>query len=193
MMFETMMCSYFLNDGKVYSIFNMSDNSGKFGLPANLNGGYDYWLSKQAYCDYFNDLLVFDELSSSFYITSYYINSLLEVKDGPDTEMTCSRNNKRLLYMGNKDLYMGKTAYAVMEDLDRPDIRMISRLDLSNRSDYISISNDTILPTEKAFKAEMFTLSQTEEVLYFVAEGKLWARHIAGKHGQEKEQFTIPS
>ena len=55
--------------------------------------------------------------------------------------------------MGNKDLYMGKTAYAVMEDLDRPDIRMISRLDLSNRSDYISISNDTILPTEKAFKA----------------------------------------
>ena len=25
MMFETMMCSYFLNDGKVYSIFNMSD------------------------------------------------------------------------------------------------------------------------------------------------------------------------
>ena len=119
--------------------------------------------------------------------------NLLEVKDGPDTEMTCSRNNKRLLYMGNKDLYMGKTAYAVMEDLDRPDIRMISRLDLSNRSDYISISNDTILPTEKAFKAEMFTLSQTEEVLYFVAEGKLWARHIAGKHGQEKEQFTIPS
>ena len=99
MMFETMMCSYFLNDGKVYSIFNMSDNSGKFGLPANLNGGYDYWLSKQAYCDYFNDLLVFDELSSSFYITSYYINSLLEVKDGPDTEMTCSRNNKRLLYI----------------------------------------------------------------------------------------------
>lgn len=36
MMFETMMCSYFLNDGKVYSIFNMSDNSGKFGLPANI-------------------------------------------------------------------------------------------------------------------------------------------------------------
>ena len=96
--------------------------------------------------------------------------------------------------MGNKDLYMGKDSLnAVMEDLDRPDIRMISRLDLSNRSDYISISNDTICPTEKAFKAEMFTLSQTEEVLYFVAEGKLWARHIAGKHGQEKEQFTIPS
>ena len=45
-------------------------------------GGSGYWLSKQAYCDYFNDLLVFDELSSSFYITSYYINSLLEVKDG---------------------------------------------------------------------------------------------------------------
>ena len=193
MMFETMMSSYLLNDGKVYSIFNMSDNSGKFGMPANLNGGYDYRLSKHAYCDYFNDLLVFDELSSSFYTTTYYIGSLLGIKDGQDTEMTCSHNNKRLLYMGNKELYMGTTAYAVMEDKNRSDIRMISRLDLSNRSSYISISNDTILPTEKAFKAERFALSQTEEVLYFVADGKLWARNIAGKHGLETEQFTIPS
>ena len=95
--------------------------------------------------------------------------------------------------MGNKELYMGTTAYAVMEDKNRSDIRMISRLDLSNRSSYISISNDTILPTEKAFKAERFALSQTEEVLYFVADGKLWARNIAGKHGLETEQFTIPS
>jgi len=193
MMFESMMNNYFIHDGKAHSIYNFSDNSGKFGMPVNLNGAYEYELSKHAYCGYYLwDLLVFDNKGSSFYKVTYYINSLVGVVDGRNTEMSCSDNNKTLLYLGNKDIDGGTTAYAVMQDKTDPSIRLISRLDLSESSS-VSISNDTILAGQHAYNAEMFTMSQTEEVLYFVSGGKLWSRNVAGKRGGETEQFTIPA
>ncbi len=183
----------FINDGILYSFSTNSYNNGRVGAPKKLNGGLNYYLSKYGYCDYMNGTLVFDSIGSTFYKATDYVANLIDVSDDTETEMSCINNGKELVYLGNNKKNFGSTAYAVMYDKEEPSLRMLSRVNVSSLgSGKLSITNDTLSQDDEAYNGEMFTISSTEEVLYFVSEGGLWSRNVGAKGNINKLQFDIP-
>ncbi len=183
----------FINDGLVHTLSTSSSNNGRVSIPKKLNGGTDYYLSQYGYCDYFNGIMVFDSLSSTFYKVINGVPNLINVNDKSGTEMSCINNGKKLVYLGNNKLYFGSTAYAVMHDKEDPSLRMVSRINVSSLgSDKISISNDTLSQDDEAYDAGIYTISSSEEILYFTSEGGLWSRNVAEKGVPNKLQFDIP-
>lgn len=181
-----------ISNGKVYSISNQSSNSGKYGMSKKMPGGAESIISKYVHNDYLGHHLVFDENSSSFMFATNALNELLPAVDGSGTELSCSNNNKSLLYLGARAPYYDRIAFAVMED-KTDGKRLIARVDLNQRNKYIvSMTAENLDETDPAAHAQMYTVSLTEEVLYFISEGALWCRNVAGKDGVNTKQFTIP-
>lgn len=181
-----------INHGQLYTLSNQSATNGKFGTPKIVAGQDNYYLSKYAYNDYLDNVLVFDTISSTFFTGTNSLNFLTPLIDSPETELSSTANNQRLLYMGGQKPYYGKLAFAITQDKTSGK-KQIARIDLSNSKKHVTIKTDVLTPEDELSRAELHTLSFTEEVLYFVADGQLWARNIAGKDGAEISQFHIPA
>lgn len=185
-------CLCMVNNGQLYTLSSQSTTNGKFGTPKIVAGQENYYLSKYAYNDYLDNILVFDTVSSTFFTGTNSLNFLTPMVDSPETELSCTANNQRLLYMGGQKPYYGKLAFAVMQDKTSGQKR-IARIDLSTPKKHVTIKTDVLTSEDKVSRAELHTMSFTEEVLYFVADGQLWARNVAGKDGAEISQFNIPA
>lgn len=190
--------AFLINDGKVYPLELSSTSNGKFGTRRHLNGDYDnYQLSKYTYCDWFKyDLVVYDTVSCSFYTASARQNYMSVPEDGADSEMSGQNTNKRLLYLGSKTLMMGTHAYAVFQDKSDPNVKMISKIKIIASGLFIKglqFSNDTLEVNSPAWNAECYTMSHSEEVMYFVANGELYSQNVTGKKGKPTSEFKIPA
>ena len=198
-MAEGIVGAFMINNGKVYPLELSSASNGKFGTKRHLNGDYNnYYLSKYAYCDGFKyDLLVYDTVSCSFCTASARQDYMSVPKDGEASEMSGQNTNKELLYLGSRTFMMGTHAYAVLQDKSDPDLKMISKIKIIVRANFfisgLEFSNDTLEVNSPAWKAEGYTMSHSEEVMYFVADGKLYSQNVAGKKGQPTVEFEIPA
>jgi len=183
--------SYFMNDGQIHSLNNVYSSIGLYGnslMKDVINTSYnlsDYFLSNPSSNPY-----VFDQKSSSFLTTSILSTSLLPVKNDPETKISATNNNKSLLYLGLRSI-IPFTGVAIFKDKTNPSLKTISVITPSATS--FKITNDTIQPTSKLYRATKYTCNLiNENMLYFVLDGnQVWSRNLTNNY--EQLQFTAPA
>lgn len=185
---DGMFSLFFVNDGLLRSLYNMSSNTGQFGVTQMINSSNDlYRLSKYFFTSSYNDPVFFDEISSSFVSATGTGLLLSPIRDAATTQMSSNSNNKRLIYMGHKT---SNTSYALFEDKSDPSLKILSHISPSIYS--FKIINDTLSPISKIYNSNMHTLLIGDENLIYFAHGnEIWSRNLTNKY--EQLQFSIPS
>ncbi len=187
--------SFFVNNGgKIHSCSSMIRNSGTFSAEALRNdAGDDYSISKYHLNGgrSGNKNLFYDEMSTSFL---YYNSSgykFIECKANSNSIMPVQNTNKELLYMGIIKDQSSSPAIAYMKDKTNGNLRILAKITGSYTS--LLIKTDTITPDQKIFDATHLTLSQDEELIYFVsADGtEVWSRNLS--NSVEQMQFQAPA
>ncbi|MDR6569247.1 PKD-like family lipoprotein [Chitinophaga ginsengisegetis] len=187
---ESSQANYFVNNGRLHSIYSMSANVGLFGgqqLRDDNNSLYN--LSRYFLAYPFDNPFFFDETSTSFVSATGTGSVLSAVTDVPGTEMPANRNNKTLLFMGVKSTnpYVGIALFQDKTDLS---LKVLSTITPSNYA--LKMVNDTLAPTDKLYQAERFGLIVADEnILYFSAGQEVWSRNLS--NGAEQLQFTAPA
>lgn len=182
---------YFNNGGKLSSIYNMSSNTGQFGVNKLVNQDNDaYNLSKYALTNYITGApYFFEEISSTFFNADATGTYLINVNDATDTEMPARSNNKTVLWMGAK-VYYPLSGYAVFQDKSDPSLKILSAITPSNSA--FKMVNDTLSVSDRLYHAERYALLDGDEsMLYFSVGNEVWSRNLA--NGFEQLQHTIPS
>lgn len=182
--------NYFVNDGQIYGIYTMSSNTGQFGVRKmrdNLNSPYKVSKYFMAYGS--SDPIFYDEISSSF-ISSGATGSLVNaLSDAAATKMKANNNNKKLLFMGNKNT-SPFSGYAVFQDKTDPLLKILSLITPTLPT--LTIVNDTLKVADKLYNADNYTLLQGDEnMLYFTVGNEVWSRNLSNKF--EQKQFTVPA
>lgn len=179
---------YFINNGKLHSIYNMSANSGQFGIQQMVNEyNGDYRLSKFFYSAGFYDPYFFDELSSTFYSAGGASLQLNNVNSSATSKLPAKNNNKTLLYLGYKST---SAAFAVFQDKTNTNIKILSAITPSTSA--MVIAADTLAATEKLYSATMHTLFNGDEnMMYFVVGNQIWSRNLSNRF--EQLQYTLPA
>lgn len=186
---------YFINDGQLHTIYNMSANDGRFGARVMINSNNDeYRLSKYFLSYWIADPLLFDETSSSFFSMSMGYGSLMTaISDDTGTEMPAKNNNKTLLYMGVKAPSVPVIdGIAIFQDKDDPSLKILSRISKARSVNKIKIINDTLSTSDMLYNATNYTvLNGDEDLLYFVVGNEVWSRNLSNNF--EKLEYTIPA
>lgn len=172
----------------------MSANTGQFGvgkIKDDLNTPYG--LSKYFFSYNFGDPIFYDEISCSFLSATgtgavmTEVNDIEPKDDVPQTEMSANGTNKKMLFMGYK---ASNKAYAIFQDLTKPELKILSDLETSRTS--FKIDNDTLLVTDKIYNATKFALLDGDEnMIYFALGNQIWSRNLSNKF--EQLQYTIPA
>lgn len=184
---------YLLNNGKVHSIYNISKNTGQFGN-AHVNGTFndDYRLSRY-YCAYGpGGNVFFDEISSSFMLTTGNGQQLTKYPNNPASNMPSISNNKTMLYMGLKAT-SPYTGYAILQDKSNSSLKLLTAVKVTGGfSPVLTLTADTIAPASKMHSASLFTtLNGDESLLYFLRGNEIWSRNLSNK--AEQLQYTVPA
>ncbi len=179
---------YFINNGKLHSIYNMSANSGQFGVQQMVNEyNANYRLSKYYFSYWISNPLFFDEMSSTFYSAGGASLQLNNVNDAATTKMSAKNNNKTLLYMGYKS---SSQAFAVFQDKTNQNLKILSTI--TPNTSALMMVNDTLAASQKLYNATMHTLFNGDEnMMYFVVGREIWSRNLSNKF--EQLQYTLPA
>jgi len=181
--------NYFINNGKLHSIYSMSANTGQFGYQQMRDEvGSDYNLSKYFLTYFVSDPLFFDETSSSFVSAGGAGTQLNKVNDGAGTAMPANKNNKTLLFLGTFKT-SPYTGYAVFADKTTPSRKIISTL--TGMPSALKIVSDTLKTTDKIYDATRYAINQDESMIYFLYNNQIWSRNMANRF--EQLQFTVPA
>ncbi len=184
---------YYIKGGKMYSIFNLSANTGKFGERKLINENDDpYELS-----DYFlaspttGDPILFDKISSSFVSMSMgYGPYMTKLSDAAGTDITVNNNNQMLLFMGFRAGTSAKEGFAIFQDKSNPALKRIGKLTTSGNT--ILIKLKTLAPTSKVYNDSNFGLLKNEEnLLYFTNANKIYSYNLDNQ--TEQLQFDTPA
>lgn len=190
-----MMDQFMLNDGQLHSIYNMSGNIGVFGQAKVMDEKLSpYRLSKYV-IDTYKLYLMFDEISSSFVVgnsaTSIFLTRII---DDPSTPIKANNNNLECLYMGVQDIasYAApKKIYGVFRDKTTKVVKILAIDGSTIPTKFKAEVKSVVNAGDKLNQAELITLSRDENVIYFVAEGKVWSRNL--ESNLEKVEFTPAS
>ncbi|MDD4031986.1 MAG: PKD-like family lipoprotein [Bacteroidales bacterium] len=179
--YASTMGQWTLNNGRAYNLYAIMANTGQFGNQCSRDAKYSpYHLSKYIVQNGMSDPLAYDETSTSFVVIPSYGTQLNAVKDAEGTEMSANECNKKLLYMGARPSNVS-FCHAVMQDKTDPSIKFISKI-TGFSSKKLLIINDTIAPSDPAYRADVFTtIHNAMEVLYFIADNKVYVKNVAAK------------
>nr|WP_162988781.1 PKD-like family lipoprotein [Pedobacter schmidteae] len=180
---------YFLNDGKIHSIYSFSPNEGKFAsvqMRDNANTPYQlskYFISGSSAKPYF-----FDEISSSFLTSSPTNTVMTPVVDGKDSKMSANNNNKKLIYMAQKT-QSPFTGYAIFQDKTDSSLRHL--VAITGAPTAINMVPQVLSPSDKIYNATKYALNDSDEdIIYFVIGHQVWSRNLSNKF--EQLQYTVP-
>lgn len=179
---------YLSNNGKLHSIYNMSSNTGQFGIPQMVNEyNSDYKLSKYHYGSGLIKPIFYDEISNTFFSAGGGSVQLTSIRDAATTKMPSKNTNKKLLHFGYKT---SSTAFALFQDITNPNLKILSAIKTSITA--FEIINDTLASTEKLYNATMHTLLREDEnIMYFTLGNQVWTRNLSNRF--EQLQYTVPS
>lgn len=177
--------AYLVNEGKLYTISLSSANTGRFGLPKQLDvTDPDYFLSGWFAQDP-NVSMGFDEVSSSF-IGMSYSGNIQYCTDGANSEVGSRNNNLTCLYFGR----CVSSAVGVFAD-KTTGARSLLKMNFSN-SPTISVVS-ALTAADKLNAASIMTVSNDDEVIYFVdAQGDVYSR-ILNEGVAENLEFDVPA
>lgn len=182
---------YTINDGQLYSLYNLIPNTGRFGLPATKNASTDtYHLSDYAAVGGATSTnLYFDEQSSSFFTHVMGGSTLTVVGDATTTDMSAKNTNKDLMYLGVTKAGGVLPHVAVLRDKTNPNQVIVSSI--TGTYAKLRFVNDTVEATSKLINATKITTNQDEKLIYFVTGNQVWSRNLA--NGYEQLQFETPA
>lgn len=174
---------YFLNDGKMHSIYSFSPNEGKFAsvqMRDNANTPYQlskYFISGTSAKPYF-----FDEISSSFLSTSPTNTVMTPVVDGKESKMSANNNNKKLIYMAQKT-QSPFTGYAIFQDKTDASLRHL--VAITGAPTAINMVPQVLSTSDKIYNATKYALNDSDEdIIYFVIGNQVWSRNLSNKFEQ---------
>lgn len=187
---------YLLSDGKIHSITANSANLGKFGFEKQFDEkGSDYQLSPYVAATTYENIVLFDNMSSSFIKGTAYTPILVNLSEDGTSQLPIRNNNHICLYMEQrKSVYDPATytndyyAYGVFEEKDTRE-RMIGYIFLHDSQ--FKVTKTPIKPTDKANIATLFTISKDEDMMYFAAEGKVYSRNLVTN--VEQVEYEVPA
>jgi hypothetical protein len=182
---------FFLNNGDagLFSIYNMSPNSGRFGAPMRMDSKLSPYLFSKYYVNStVYEPTLFDELSNSFVKAPVYGSDLTPVKDLSTTQLPANNINKDLLYMQARS---SSKAVAVFRDKDNPSLKILARIE-SLSSTGFNILSDTIAIDSHLFQAKVYGANYFDEnILYFSNGNEVWSRNL--DNGFEQLQYSAPA
>lgn len=182
---------YIINAGKSASIYNMSANTGQFGVAQEVNTSKPvYNLSRYFLSQFINGGPYFyDEISGSFYYSSIAASFFTAVNDHVDTDMSAKNTNKELLWMGLK-VWNPMQGFALFRDKTDPSLKILSTVVPSTSA--FRLTNDTLSTSEKLYNGERFAaLDGDENLLYFTVDREVYSRNLSNRF--EQLQFTVPA
>lgn len=169
---------FFMNNGKIYSIYNMMANSGRFGEAKTGN----YSLSSYRIYDVFSNPLLYDENSCSFCSANSTDTELIPFA-GKANDM-----NADLLFMGPTSY----GAYALMK-MKQEDRYLMLNLDTYAYaySDPI-LSCDTLENTIEIVHADHWASSTINQIIYYSQENNIYSCNIGAKY-EIQLQVALPA
>lgn len=181
---------YMMNDGKMYTIYNMSSNSGRFGEPK----GGDYKLSPYRVYNGIRYPLLYDENSCSFCSADTWDNLMLPLKDegAVDTIPLPPVNN-----MDADLLFMGPTssncAYALMKK-KQEDLYLLFNMDADC---YVPYNNpiqswDTLDNNLGLLQADRWATNTANHIIYYAIGNTIYSCNVDGGY-QERVQQVLPA
>lgn len=181
---------YMMNNGKMYTIYNMSSNSGRFGEPK----GGDYKLSPYRVHNGIRYPLLYDENSCSFCSADTWDNLMLPLKDeGPVDSIPLPPVNN----MDADLLFMGPTssscAYALMKK-KQEDLYLLFNL---NADCYTPYNNpiqtwDTLDNSLGLLQADRWATNTANHIIYYAIGNTIYSCNVDGGY-QERVQQTLPA
>ena len=179
---------FMMNDGKMYTIYNMSSNSGRFGEPK----GGDYKLSPYRVHNGLLNPLLYDENSCSFCSADTWGNLMLPLKDegAVDTIPLPPVNN-----MDADLLFMGPTssncAYALMKK-KQEDLYLLFNLDADCYTPYNNPIQtwDTLDNSLGLLQADRWATNTANHIIYYAIGNTIYSCNIDGNY-QERVQQTL--
>ncbi len=179
---------FFVNNGKIYSIYAMSSNTGVFGdYQMRDASNSPYQVSDYYYTYTVSDPIFFDETSSSFISAGGAGSMVNTVTDAVGTSIPANKNNKTMLYMGAKS---SSSAVAILKDKTTTSLKILTTI--TPTASAFKMTADTLLTTSKLYNSNIVTCNYTDENLIYFAVGgnQVWSRNLTNK--VEQLQYTAP-
>lgn len=185
---------FFMNYGQMYTIYNMSSNSGRFGAPKIGN----YRLSPYRVYGGVRYPLLYDEESCSFLSADTYANTMLPLSDnGPVDSIKLPPVNNMdadLLFMGPR-LGSGSArfAWALMKK-KQEDTYLMLKLDANCYTPYKNPIQvyDTLDHSLGIIQADRWTTNLDNDILYYVKGNEIYSCNINADY-QERQQAVLPA
>ncbi len=180
---------YAINAGKIYTIYNMMVNSGRFGEPKA--GSYEL-SSFRVHNDMMGPLL-YDKNTSSFCTADAYSNELfLFSDDGPIDSISLpsvNQMNADLLFMGPTS---NNCAYALMKK-KQEDMYLMLNLNANCTSPYKNPIQtcDTLDNNLGILNADKWATNLSNHIIYYAQGNSIYSCNIDGGY-QERQQVMLP-
>lgn len=175
---------YLINGGKLYSIYGMSQNFGKFsGAKVATTSQYDLFPSVLGG---WGDCWVFDNLSHSFWRCASSAVNFTYLPAEEEKVSPINMNARMLNLMQLQDLMFTPEGYAVMQSQTDDEEYYLALCTPGNP--YIFSSFDTIPAGARMPKAEVKAAPNTGTYIYYAYDNKLYAyKNLKGLDLGQKE------
>jgi len=179
--------SFLMNDGKIYSIYGMSMNIGKFSAEkVGLHSLYPDFVTYMG----FNTILVFDESNRTFYTANDSGNSLTALGNVPLTESKESISLADMDYsvtrMGSNTDELSGYSYLLMRN-DKNNSNNLLRVSADGQF----ISFKPVPDNNPLLQASVIAPSFSSDFLYFVLPGDNKVYSYENATGLEKREKVI--
>lgn len=162
--------SFLMNDGKIYSIYGMSSNIGKFSAAkVCLNALYNNFMP-----GFFSNVVVFDETAHSFYTADTGYEALMTMKETTlENGQVLSLSNMpySIKSMNSNTFYIFGYSYVVM--VNDNDGKAILLRHGTYEDDFVSCK--TIPDNSKLLESDVIAPSFTADFLYFAVNDQVYA------------------
>lgn len=183
---------FLLFNGYVHGIAGMVNNVGIFGMPKLIDDVASEYRMSKFFVPCVSNTFGYDDLSCTLFKVDANQTILQPLGDSEETELSVNKNNKECLFLGVKKEtdFKGTDMLGVFKDKTTNE-RIILSINTSNLAKCKTKIVDKLTEKDKANSASIYTLSNDENMMYFVAEGKIWSRNLSNKN--EKIEFTLPA
>lgn len=192
---ESLYGLYLINAGKMHTIYGMSANVGKYGMPKTIGTSSEYDLYDKMVAGTYGNALVFDKISKTFFYTTSSGTTLNNFNE--EGEAVSLKNMKlNVLDLLVRAPGMNSTAFALVENQEGRDKGIYSLLSLtvnySPATKYPITNIDTIPNKYKMPLADVRSAPLVSSCIYFSSDNNLNIYETVGD-SRESVLKTFPA
>ena len=188
---ESLYGLYLINAGKMHTIYGMSANVGKYGMPKTIGTSSEYDLYDEMVAGTFGNALVFDKISKTFFYTTSSGTTLNNFNE--EGEAVSLKNMKlNLLDLMVRAPGMNSTAFALVENQEGRDSLLSLTVSYSPATKYPITNIDTIPNKYKMPLADVKSAPLVSSCIYFSSDNNLNVYETVGD-ARESVLKTFPA